>query len=166
MSASDLPSSGDREAARFRAILRPHRSLSRAGFVAMMTGVGLVGFVTGVAFLAIGAWPVFGFFGLDVALIWLAFHLNYRSGRRYETIEIFERELVVTHVEPSGRTWRRTFNPYWARVAVKTWPNGSTDLRLASHGELLSFGRFLTDDERRDFADALDLALAKARAGG
>ena len=38
--------------------------------------------------LLAGAWPVIGFFGLDVALIYLAFKLNYRSGRLYETIEL------------------------------------------------------------------------------
>ena len=36
--------------------------------------IGAVSFVAGIAFAMIGAWPVLGFFGLDVALIWYAFN--------------------------------------------------------------------------------------------
>ena len=33
-----------------------------------------------------GAWPVFGFFGLDVLLIYWAFRLNFRAPRATEDI--------------------------------------------------------------------------------
>ena len=67
-------------------VLHPHRSLSPRGFLILMSAIGLVSFVMGMVFLLIGAWPVMGFFGLDVALIYFAFKLNYRSGRLYETV--------------------------------------------------------------------------------
>lgn len=164
MSETGLPSAAAPEAPMFRAVLRPYRSLSGPAFLILMGLFGFVSFATGIVFLMMGAWPVLGFCGLDVALVWLAFHLNYRAALRYETVEIFERELVVTHVAPSGEeAWRYAFNPYWARVSLATLGNGRTDLRLSSHGRSLSLGRFLTDDERRRFADALGLALARAR---
>lgn len=166
MSETGLPSNRPQETALFSAVLRPHRSLSRGGFVLLMSVIGVVSFVAGMAFLAIGAWPVLGFFGLDVLLVWLAFHLNYRAARAFETIEIYERELVVTQIAASGRALHHGFNPYWARVSLATLPDGRTDLRLSSHGRVLSFGRFLTDDERREFADALDVALVQARRVG
>ena len=50
----------------FSATLTPHRSLGRTGFVILMLAVGGVSFVAGLVFLIAGAWPVFGFFGLDV----------------------------------------------------------------------------------------------------
>jgi uncharacterized membrane protein len=34
--------------------------------------IAAVSFAAGIGFLLIGAWPVFGFFGLDVVLIWWA----------------------------------------------------------------------------------------------
>ena len=46
-----------------------------------MAAVSAICFTAGLASLSVGAWPVFGFFGLDVALLYLAFHLNYRAGR-------------------------------------------------------------------------------------
>jgi uncharacterized membrane protein len=38
-----------------------------------MASVGGVCFVFGGFFIAIGAWPVFGFLGLDVLIVYLAF---------------------------------------------------------------------------------------------
>jgi uncharacterized membrane protein len=163
MSETALPSGDPHAAPRFSAILRPHRSLSRTGFIILMSFVGFVSFVAGVGFLSIGAWPVFGFFGLDAGLVWLAFHLNYRQARAYETVQIFERKLVLTQVSATGQVRRHELNPYWARVEVKSYPNGRTDLRLVSHGRIHSFGRFLTDEERRGFSDTLSDALAAAR---
>jgi uncharacterized membrane protein len=147
----------------FRAVLHPHRSLGPTGFLVLMSAIGAVSFVTGMVFLAMGAWPVFGFFGLDVALIYIAFRLNYRSGRLYEMVELTPETLTVTRVHPSGKRESFDFNPYWARVRLAEGPHGRTELRVVSHGRELAFGRFLTDDERRDFSDALAGALVEAR---
>lgn len=147
----------------FRAMLHPHRSLGPKGFLILMTAVGAVSFVMGMVFLAMGAWPVLGFFGLDAALIYVAFRLNYRSGRLYEMVELTPEILTVTRVHPSGERESFNFNPYWVRVFLAEIPGGRTDLRLASHGREVSFGRFLTDDERRDFSSALSGALIEAR---
>jgi len=150
--------------AEFRVVLRPHRSLGPRGFLLLMIAVGLVSFVTGVAFLLIGAWPVFGFFGLDVLLVYVAFRLNYRSGRTQERLDLTPTVLKVTHVQPSGRSSSVEMNPYWVRVRLQEGADGRTDLRLASHGRELPIGRFLTDDERRRLAAALSGALQAARA--
>jgi uncharacterized membrane protein len=153
------------EPGEFRAVLRPHRSLGPTGFVVLMGIVSLVSFITGVIFTFMGAWPVLGFFGLDVLIIYIAFRLNYRAGRLHETVELSRSELTVTRMHPSGRRERFAFNPYWARVRLAEGKDGRTDLRLHLHGKELSFGRFLTDDERRDFARTLTGALIEARGG-
>lgn len=155
---------GRPEGATTRWILTSYRSLSRRGFVILMSLLALVSFVAGVFFLTIGAWPVFGFFGLDVLLIYLAFKLNYRSGRLYETVDLDPRLLTVTRVQPSGKAERYEFNPYWVRVRLSERVDGHTALALTSHGEVFPFARFLTDDERRDFANVLQNALSVARA--
>ena len=149
----------------FRAVLTPHRSLGPKGFLALMVAFGAISFVTGMVFFVAGAWPVLGFFGLDVLLVYIAFRLNYRSGRLYETVEVTPDELTITRVHPSGRTERFVCNTYWARVCLMEGRDGRTDLRLHLRGKELSFGRFLTDDERHDFAQALTGALLRARGG-
>jgi uncharacterized membrane protein len=149
----------------FRAVLTPYRSLSPTGFLVLMVALSAISFVTGMVFLLAGAWPVFGFLGLDVALVYIAFRLNYRSGRLYETVEVTPARLTWTRVHPSGRREEFDCNPYWARVSLREWPDGRTDLRIMAQGQELSFARFLTDAERRDFAGALRGALIDARGG-
>jgi uncharacterized membrane protein len=147
----------------FRAILAPHRSLSPAGFLLFMLAVGTVSFATGLVFLMLGAWPVLGFFGLDVLLVYIAFRLSYRSGRQFEVIELTHEQLTLTRVHPSGRSESFTFNPYWVRVDLERASNGHMGLSLSSHGRRLPFASFLTDDERVEFAAILRSALAEAR---
>jgi uncharacterized membrane protein len=165
MTADNTPEHDpDREPPIFSAVLTPHRSLSPAGFLIFMAVLGGLSFVTGMVFLLAGAWPVFGFLGLDAVLILLAFKLNYRSGRLFETVELTRNLLTLTRVHPSGARESFEFNPYWVRVLLSERPDGRTELRLASHGREYPFARFLTDDERRDFARALTGALGAARA--
>lgn len=147
----------------FRAVLTPHRSLSPRGFLILMIAVGVVSFAAGVNFLLMGAWPVFGFFGLDALLIYIAFRLNYRAARLVETVEITPLDLRLTRVHPSGRREEVELNPYWARVHLAERKDGANRLYLRSHGSIHPVGTFLTDDERRDLASALRNALAVAR---
>ena len=102
-----------------------------------MAALSAVSFVAGLVFYLAGAWPVMGFFGLDVALVYFAFKLNYRSGRLYETIELTPAQLTWTRVHPSGRREQFDCNPYWARVNLRERPDGRTELRIASQGREL-----------------------------
>jgi uncharacterized membrane protein len=147
----------------FHAVLTAHRSLAPTGFLILMGLLCAINFVVGVAFWMMGAWPVLAFCGLDVLIIYVAFKLNYRSGRRFETVDLTPQQLTVTRVEPSGRRQSYVFNPYWVRVDLHEHHDGRTELVLAHHDQYLSFGRFMNDDERRDFAQALRAALARAR---
>jgi uncharacterized membrane protein len=149
----------------FLATLTPHRSLGPMGFLALMVVLSAISFAAGFVFYLAGAWPVLGFFGLDVALVYIAFRLNYRSGRLREEIELTADHFSLRRVHPSGREVHFRCNPYWARVSLREWPDGRTDLRVIAQGRELMFGRFLNDDERRDFAAALRAALLEARGG-
>ncbi len=147
----------------FSAVLLPHRSLSRKGFILLMALLGIVCFVCGVLFAAMGAWPVFGFFGLDILLIYIAFRLNYRAGRMFEQVNLGPNELKVTRVHPSGKAESWSFNPYWVRLQLEEHENSADELSLTSHGRKLIFGAFLSDGEKRDFAGALNEALTMRR---
>jgi uncharacterized membrane protein len=143
----------------FDAVLVPHRSLPRWGYVLLIGGFALAMAAVGLAFWNMGAWPVAGFCGLEVFLVWGAFQLNYRSGRRIETVRLDEATLRIDRFGPSGRSRYWTFEPGWVRVSVEQKSLDATRLVLSSHGRYLQIGAFLTDDERRDLADALGAAL-------
>jgi len=147
----------------FDAILQPHTSLSPRGFLLLMSAIASVSFVAGMAFMLAGAWPIFGFFGLDVLLIYLAFKSNYRWARMYETVRLTEDALLVERISPSGKVQRWRFQPYWLRVDIDDPVRHDSQLVISSHGKRLQIGAFLTPDERAEFADALRDALSGLR---
>lgn len=160
------PSSHLPETVVFSAVLRPHRSLSPRGFGLLMTAIALLSFFVGFAFWLLGAWPVVGFCGLDVLLIQLAFHLNFRDARAAEEVQLTHERLSITQISPRGEARETGFNPYWARLEVERQPEiGVTALRVVSHGVHQVIGAFLPPVERESFASALSAALAKVRAG-
>jgi uncharacterized membrane protein len=125
--------------------------------------IGFVSLATSIAFTVIGAWPVLGFYGLDLLALYVAFKVNYHAGKAYELIELSPEVLKITQVQPSGRSLSFDFNPYWVKVLLNEWPDGSADLKLASHGKEFEFARFLNAEEKKDFAQALRDALTIAR---
>ena len=162
---TDNPPDEPRDRPIFSAVLRPHRSLSPRGFMLVMAALVACSFTAGLVFWSMGAWPVVGFFGLDILLVQLAFRLNYRQARAFEEITVSRDRLTVARTTARGETSESDFNPYWARVEVERHPEaGVTRVTIASHGRRLDVAGFLGPWERESFAQALSSALAEARA--
>ena len=137
-----------------------------SGFIIVMSLVGGVSFVAGVAFLIMGAWPVFGFFGLDVLLIYLAFRANYRAATAFEQISVTPSELRVRKVSHRGRVSEWTLNPLWVKLDREVHEEfGIERLFLVSGGRKLPVATFLPPEEKESFAAALAVALNEARRG-
>ena len=150
----------------FSALLTPHRSLSRAGFIAVMAFLTVVSFAAGVVFTMMGAWPVFGFFGLDVLLVYWAFKLNFRHARATEEITITHSEIRVRRVSHRGHMVEWTLNPLWVQLDRKVHEEfGIEKLYLLSRGRRLSIGSFLGAEEKESFSKALSAALNAAKRG-
>ena len=150
----------------FSALLTPHRSLSSAGFLALMTVVTIISFAAGIAALLMGAWPVFGFFGLDVLAIYWAFKINFRHARASEEIRVTASELRVRRTSHRGHVMEFVLNPLWVQLDQKIHAEyGIEKLYLLSKGRRLSIGSFLGPDEKASFAKALLAALQAAKRG-
>lgn len=160
---SSIPERTSTDVPQFSAVLTPHRSLGPKGFLVFMAAVSLISFGVGLMFFLMGAWPVMGFMGLDVLLIYVAFRINFRALRVYETVDLTQDSLTLTRIAPNGRARVWSFNPYWVRLNLKERVGRMSELALTSHGERLVFGGFLTDPEREDFAAALKKALHEVR---
>src|SRR5271168_5199280 len=100
----------------FSAVITPHRSLGPTGFLIFMLCLGGLSFISGVTFVLLGAWPVCGFFGLDVLLVYIAFRANYRAARAYEVVTVTASELKLRQVSHHGRAREWTLNPLWVRL--------------------------------------------------
>jgi uncharacterized membrane protein len=150
----------------FRAHLKPHRSLSRTAFRRIMWGVTLFSLtVSAVTFWA-GAWPVFGFMGLDIALVYVALGISYRRGRVSEVLELDEHRLTVRRTDPKGRSRQWSLQPAWLKVELAEPILPQTPVVLRSHGQTLPVGVFLHPEQRREIAADLRAALARWRRPG
>src|SRR5215472_9290189 len=156
----------DAEPTLFSAIITPHRSLGSVGFLVLMGVVSVISFAAGMVFLLMGAWPVFGFFGLDVLLIYWAFRINYWRALAYEEVLVKPSELRVRKVSHRGKVTEWSLNPLWVRLVRDTHEEfGIERLFLVSRGRKLPIAGFLSPGEKESFADALAAALGEAKRG-
>ena len=156
----------DAEPTLYAATLAPYRSLDERGFLIVMALVASVSFVCGVSFLLMGAWPVFGVFGLDVLLIWAAFRLNFRAARAREEITVTPSLTTVRKVAPDGSARDAAMNTLWTRLQLDRHEEfGLQKVVLLSRGQPVEVGGFLHPEAREEMADGLAGAFAAARRG-
>ena len=147
-------------------VLTPHRSLGRKGFRLLLVGVGTASTIMSIPFYILGAWPVIGFFGLDVGLLYVLFRLNYRDARRQERVLLTYGRLLLSRIDPRGRRRDWTFNPHWVRLLREDHEEfGLTRLALAQRGREVEVARCLGPEARGAFADRFARALAVAKRG-
>ena len=147
----------------FDAVLTPNRSLSERGFAVVMGIVGAVSFLTGMAFLSMGAVPVIGFFGLDALAIWLAFRWSFRKQREETRIRVTASKLHMLHRKANGEEKRVSLPSGFARVELAEPMRPDSWLRIEHGRTAWVIGRFLTLPERKSLAEALRNALHRAR---
>lgn len=147
----------------FERVLLPHRSLPSRNFHLLMGILGLLSLAVGIGFVSVGAWPVIGFFGLDVALVYLAFRLNYRSARQSETLRLAGNAFTVERVSVRGERREWQFQPFWLRVILEERTGTSNRLFVASHGRALAIGDFVPPATRNELAQTIREALMRWR---
>ena len=148
----------------FDFVLLPHRSLGPRGFLIVMGLIGGFSFIAGMVFMLQGAWPVMGFLGFDVLLIWLAFRMSYRTGRVRERVVIHDGELTIMRRDTRGHEHAWRFPAYWVRTDLERDRRGFESLYVGSHDRRVQIGAFLTPEELASFRHTLDDALQLARA--
>lgn len=148
----------------FDAVLYPHRSLGPRGFRNLLVAVACASTLLSIPFYMMGAWPVIGFFGLDVGLLYVMFKLNYRGARLREHVLLTPVRLLFSRIDPKGRRREWSFNPRWVRLQRDEHEEfGVMRLALIQRGREVEIARFLGAAEKGDFADAFTRALNKAR---
>jgi len=149
----------------YDAVLQAQRSLPPRGFAVLMLVLAGASFAIALFCVLHGAWPVTPFFGLDVALVYVAFRVSYRRAKLREELRLTEERLTVERVSPRGERRRWQFQPFWLRVRLEGEDEHSSRLLLTSHGRSLAIGGFLAPAERRRVASGLRAALARWREG-
>ena len=163
MSGAQATPADDSRPLLYDAELFPHRSLSQYGFRILIGVFALICLAIGFAFFLAGAWPIIGFLGLDVLLLYWAFRINYNQAQLRERLQLGENSLVVRRIDPHRREriWRS--QPYWLRVIMPDPNRSDSQLIITSHGRRLTIAAFLAPGQRFEVATALQSALAKLR---
>jgi uncharacterized membrane protein len=131
--------------------------------MAVIAGISFVG---GVVFFSLGAWPVIGFLGLDVALVYWAFRANYLAAAAYEEVTVTPSELRVKKVSHRGEVAEWSLNPVWTKLDREAHEEfGLLRLSLVSRGKKLAIAGFLGPAEKESFAAALSAAIGEAKRG-
>ena len=145
------------------AVITPHRSLSRKGFIILIAVLTAINCVTAGVFLALGAAPVPAFLGLDLIAVIAAFVASNRAADRKERVQVTAQEVRVMLETRAGCETLWTSPTAFTRVAVLGEAEDETDLRLTVSGKEHAVAKALSRRERLEFAQALDRAIWRAR---
>jgi uncharacterized membrane protein len=148
------------------AVITPNRSLSQRGFIVLISVVTFFNCAAAAVFLAMGAYFVPMFLGLDVLAVVLAFVASYAAAKRVERVQVTAREVRVVEETPRFTRVLWESPTAFTRVAREVDEDEAVvDVRLTVSGRAASVARALSPGERADFAVALERAIYDARAG-
>lgn len=148
----------------FQAVSTPPRSLSARGMRWFcLLAVPAAG-IPAVLFALLGAWPVLGFAGLELAVVLglLAAHRRW-TARQVEVVVLTPDRLRVLAADGRGGRQEVAFEPYWARLELDDRAGTSPALRLRARGRSVEIGRFLSAEEKAALGSALGSALRRYR---
>ena len=144
----------------FNITVLPYRSLSKKGFKNLMLIVCFIFFSIGIFFWSIGASPVFGFLGLDVLCLYLAFKINYKNGEIFENLKILNSELVITRFFPSGKSQVWNLEPYWTKAEILSQSKNNDALVVRSKEKVVMLGSFLNLNDKKKLKKKINNALS------
>ncbi len=147
----------------FEAVIVPHRSLGRRGLRILLVVIALACTINAAVFVAIGAWPVGGFTGIELLLAALLLRLSATSARASEIVLLTDDSLRIVRTNPKGRRVEEAFSPAWLTVTLEDRPGRVPCLWLNPRGRTIEIGRSLGEAEKRDLAKALEDALYRWR---
>lgn len=149
----------------FSAALRPHRSLSPRGLRLVMATVGGVSLLLGGFFIWLGAWPVFGFLGLDILILYLAFRRSFADAQVREMVQVTGHEVILYNTQPARPDTERRFPRPWVSIHLDEDRERELigALALVYAGRRTEFASFLAPEERKSLATALRAAVAQPR---
>ena len=143
--------------------LYPYRSLNKLGFFILMFILAFISFVAGIIFMLKGAWPVFGFFGLDVLLVYIFFKINFRSGKKKEVLILTKNKLIVEFYDSKKISKTYYLDANWLQIHLSKLKNEMSKLKISSNGKSVIVGAFLRHQEKMAVLRSLKKILKKYR---
>lgn len=164
MQDSNPKSADELDAPVFTAHITPHRSLSPRGLAWLLGLLAALVTALSIPFYLMGAWPVVGFLGLDIILIYLAFRYHNATARAYEQVILSRISLIIRKVSWRGKVSEKRFNTPWTRIEREEHPEfGTEKVEIVQGRARVEVAAALGREERGEFADAFQQALTTAK---
>jgi uncharacterized membrane protein len=160
MDAQTPPSAA---AARFEALIVPHRSLSPRGLRVLSAVLAALVALIGLRFWLLGAWPVLAIGGPEIALAVFLLHLNARRARASELVTLHDDHVSILRLSPSGQRHERSLPAPWLKVVLEEGRGRVPRLLLYNRATCEEIGSALGEDEKRDLAKTLQSVLHESR---
>lgn len=145
-------------------VVRPNQSLTWVQMKLVFVAVAAVSLTVGLAFAALGFWPVLPFAGLEVLALGYCLYRCAWRGEMREVITVNGGTVTVERGRKAPES-RWCFHRHWMSVRLvrpaTTWLPSRLELR--ERDSRVEVGGFLTEAERRRLADALNEAIYKDR---
>jgi uncharacterized membrane protein len=153
----------DRPTAEYAFELAPPPALAPHLRLALTLGLGVATAIASAGFFLAGAWPVVGFLGLDVVLLWIAFRVAARRADRRERLHLTATVLTIDRLAPGTAPARQILPATWLTVRLVERHGRASRLVLSTHGREVEVGQFLSTPDREAVAMRLRAALMRLR---
>ena len=153
----------DAEPLLFHAVIVPHRSLSRRGLTILLAAIFGACTLNAALFVAIGAWPVGGFTGIELLLAALLLRLNVLGARASEMLLLTQSTLRIVRTDRKGARSECALLPHWLRAELRERPGRVSRLVLVARDREEEVAKTLGEDEKRDLAASLGASLHRLR---
>ena len=133
-----------------------NNSLSTKGFYILMASIILPALFIGSAFLLIGAWPVLGFMGLEIILIYIFFKILFYKNNFYEHVILDKSKFYISYNNKNSVINSVNLEPTWLQVKLE---NNNNKLQIFTHGKAIELGKCLAIKEKASLAITIQEAL-------
>ena len=134
----------------------PNNSLSPKGFFLLMAFITIPCLTIGIMFMAMGAWPVLGFMGLEVFLIYIFFKILFHKNNFYEHIILDTKHFNIFYNNKNKTIETIVLEPTWLQVKLN---KTEKSLFVLTHGKIIELGKCLAFKEKVSLAKTIDDAL-------
>ena len=113
----------------------------------------------GISFYVLGAWPVLGFMGFEILLIYIAFKILFYKNKFYEHIILDSEKLNILFKKKNKIIKKIELEPTWVQVKIEKIYENEDTLIVSSHGKKIILANYLIPEERLKLAGKIKSGL-------
>ena len=136
-----------------------NQSLTTRGLYILMFFITIPASYIGISFYVLGAWPVLGFMGFEILLIYIAFKILFYKNKFYEHIILDSEKLNILFKKKNKIIKKIELEPTWVQVKIEKIYENEDTLIVSSHGKKIILANYLIPEERLKLAGKIKSGL-------